>query len=310
MMAAQNNIDYFYEISINLNMRDSKNQSLLHYAVRTSATKVIDYLLENEIDVNMIDYMGETPLFDCARKSKVSIAKQLIRRFANVNASNNKGELAIHLACLKADYDMVRLLIENGSQTDLLTKDGHSIIHYAIKSNQIDFLKYIIKQTKRYVNELDNQSNSMIHVACDLGFSNITDFLLECNHNIHFKNNQKETPLFKAVKSGSLETVQILLNRGAYLDIKNKFGETVIDISARLDNRLMNQLLLDFLQSSQYKKNIKKYPLRYAIIKEDINLLNRYLYEGTVDIKDDYLLTAYDYAVKHNLKDFIKGLRP
>ena len=39
MMAAQNNIDYFYEISINLNMRDSKNQSLLHYAVRTSATK-------------------------------------------------------------------------------------------------------------------------------------------------------------------------------------------------------------------------------------------------------------------------------
>ncbi|MDY3195903.1 MAG: ankyrin repeat domain-containing protein [Paracholeplasma sp.] len=308
-MAAQNNLTFFYQNPINLQIQDSRKQSLLHYAVRTSANEVIEYLLTNEIDVNVIDYMGETPLFDCVRKSKISIAKRLIRRFANVNIKNAKGELPIHIAASKADVEMMKLLVENGSNVDELTNRGESVLHYAIRSNQVEFLKYTLQLSSRFSSETDNQGNTLLHVASGYGLSNITEYLLESMHNPHLKNERLETPLFHAIKSGSIETISLLLNHGAYVNLKNRFGESISDIASQSDSIGVKELIETHLQGSLYQKNIKKYPLRYAVIKEDMDLLRTYLYQGTKDIKDEYQMNACEYASKKGLKEFIKQLK-
>lgn len=309
MMAATNNLNYFYQQVINLQMKDSRNQSLLHYAVRTSSNDVIEYLLQNEVDVNVSDYMGETPLFDCVRKSKIGIAKLLIRRFANLNHPNLKGELPIHLAAQKGDFEMIKLLIENGANIDKLTKNGESVIHYSVKSNHLDFFKQALLLCNRLSHETDFQGNTLLHIASELGFHQIVAFLVEQKHNIHLRNHRNETPLFSAVRSGSTETIRLLLDHGAYIDVKNRFGESIKDIVNRNGNHEVKELFETHQHSSIYQKNIKKYPLRYAVLKEDIDLLSLYLYQGIEDVKDDYQLNACEYATKQNLKDFIKQLK-
>ena len=72
--ASSNDVLYFFNNQINLAIQDPRGQTLLHYAVRTSAKDVIGYLLDNDMDVNITDHNGETPLFDCAKKGKLMIA--------------------------------------------------------------------------------------------------------------------------------------------------------------------------------------------------------------------------------------------
>lgn len=309
LKAAANDVLYFFQTQVNLLETDERGQSLLHYAVRTSSKQVIDYLLDNDIDINIQDKNGETALFDCCRKSKLAIAKQLIRKFANVNLKNTKGEQAIHLASAKGDYDMVRLLLEAGGNLNEKTRDGHSVIHYAIKSRQIPFLEYILKHSHQKFKDVDVFKNTCLHIACEIGAIEVVDYLLANKHNPNLKNHVKETPLFHAIKSGQTDIVTKLLLAEAEPMVHNRFGETPAVYAMQMGQIDIQEIIETHLSGSFYKQMIKKNPLRHAVLIEDLDLLQKYLYEGYHDLKDLYLMSAYDYAHKENLKPFKEVLQ-
>ena len=64
----------------------------------------------------------------------------------------------------------------------------------------------------------------------------------------------------------------------------------------------------DYLSSSLIKNNIEKNPLRYGVIKADLDYVRNILYKGIADKKDEYLLYAYDYAKRNKDKDIISLL--
>jgi uncharacterized protein len=304
LKAAANDVLYFFQTQLNLLETDERGQSLLHYAVRTSAKQVIDYLLDNDIDINIQDKNGETALFDCCKKGKLSIAKQLIRKFANVNLKNFKGEQAIHLAAAKADYDMVKLLLEAGGTLNEKTRDGHSVIHYALKSRQIPFLEYTLKHSNQKFKDVDVFKNTCLHMACEIGAYEVVEYLLKNKHNPNLKNHAKETPLYPAIKSGQTAIVQLLLEHEANPDVHNRFGETPMDYAIVQGQFDIQQIIETHLSGSLYKQHVKKNPLRHAVLIEDLDLLKQGIYEGHHDHKDQYAMSAYDYAHKENLKAF------
>jgi ankyrin repeat protein len=307
--AAQNDLDYVKLNMTHLEMVDEKKKSLLHYAVTGSAMDVIHYLLSMDINVNMTDQHGETPLFDAARKGKLQIAKLLIAKFAQVNIENRVGELPIHLACFKGDLDVIRLLIESGAYLNKKTQEDKFPVHYAILGGKHDVVDYILKQSKQNYYLKDIYNNTLLHYATKTNNVTMIDMLLNQNLNPNALNDHFETPIFNAVRFGTIETVRLLLASDAYLDIKNRRYETPIDTAMIFDKKDILNYLSEYMQSPKYERLKEKQALSIAVLNRD-HLHLRKLIDNRVPMKKDRLnKTALDYAKEYHLNLFVGLLK-
>ena len=156
------------------------------------------------------------------RMSSLELAKKLIDRGANVNATMTKeivdgyryarrrGATPFLLAARGADFQMMRFLAANGADPRL-TDNAHSTA--LMLAAGIDM---------GYVNE-DSGTNQdaleAVKVALELGLD------------VNATNDRGETALHGAAARGSNEIVQLLVDRGARLDVKNSRGFTPLNIA-------------------------------------------------------------------------------
>ncbi|MDD2259551.1 MAG: ankyrin repeat domain-containing protein [Acholeplasmataceae bacterium] len=305
--ARNNNLNFFYQNPIHLDIVDDLGQSLLFYAIRGNALEMAYYLIENHINPNIVSQKGETALFEAIRKGKLNLVVKLIKHYANLNIQNKRGETPLHLACQKGNLDMIMLLVENGANLYLTNELGQSILYYALKSQNIGCFDYV-RMLSPKIKKNDKNGNTLLHLAAELGNYQLTKHLLELSENPHFKNNFKETPIFEAIKKNNKDLIILFVKYGSYLDTKNKYGQTLLDISGLNSDNDISQLVEDYLSSSLIKNNIEKNPLRYGVIKADLDYVRNILYKGIADKKDEYLLYAYDYAKRNKEKDIISLL--
>jgi uncharacterized protein len=307
--ATQNDLDYVKLNMTHLEMVDEKKKSLLHYAVTGSAMDVIQYLLNLDINVNMADQHGETPIFDCARKGKTQIAKLLISKFANINVENRVGELPIHLAAFKGNLDMIKLLIQSGAYLNKATNEDKYPVHYAIAGGQHEVIDYILKQSKQNYYLKDTYGDTLLHHATKTNNVMMIDALLNQNLNPNALNDQFETPIFNAVRFGSVETIRLLLASDAYLDIKNRRYESPVDTALIYDKKEILDYLSDYMMSPKYERLKEKQALSIAVLNRDHTNLRK-LIERRVPMKKDRLnKTALDYAKEYHLNVFIGLLK-
>lgn len=302
--ARDNDLDFFYKNPIFLDVQDDQGQSLLHYAIRGNALDVVFYLLDNKINPNMASSRGETPIFEAIRKGKIDIVIGLIKHYATINIKNSIGETPLHLACQKGSLQLINLLIENNADIFALNNKGESIIFYALRSNNIDVYDYV-RMLSPEIKLKDAKENTLLHLASMLGSMVMVEHLFKLKENPHLKNDLKETPIFEAVKKGHSHLLSLFVEFGSYTDLKNKYGETLYDIAQRNEVEEVVDFLMRHRESSLFVKNIEKNPLRHAVVKADLDKLSYLKYTGTEDIKDEFLLYAYDYARKDQNKDIL-----
>jgi ankyrin repeat protein len=257
----------------------------------------------------MIDQHGETPIFDCARKGKVQIAKLLISKFANVNVENRVGELPIHLAAFKGNLDMIKLLAQSGAYLNKATNEDKYPVHYAIGGGQHEVIDYILKQSKQNYYLKDVYGDTLLHHATKTNNVMMIDALLNQNLNPNALNDQFETPIFNAVRFGSVETIRLLLASDAYLDIKNRRYESPVDTALIYDKKEILSYLSDYMMSPKYERLKEKQALSIAVLNRDHTNLRK-LIERRVPMKKDRLnKTALDYAKEYHLNVFIGLLK-
>ena len=89
--------------------------------------------------------------------------------------------------------------------------------------------------------------------------------------NIHYNNNQGETPLFVAIRNNQLACVQQLLNAGTRLSCVDNRGGSALHIAAKMGNVTVVDMLLTNSESEEKNidinrcDNIGYTPVYYAI---------------------------------------------
>ncbi|CAF1386800.1 unnamed protein product [Adineta steineri] len=97
-------------------------------------------------------------------------------------------------------------------------------------------------------NEIDSNGTSLLYVACRFGQTSVAKWLLDKGAYINVQLREKRsTPLHGAVFHGHLSTVELLLTRGADINIKNQFDATVFDEVKRDDIKKLLKLYRDNL---------------------------------------------------------------
>lgn len=289
-----------------VNKVNERGISLLHAAILFNNSEIFNLLLENYIDINIKDNNGQTPAHYCVMNNRIGFLKMLIRHNANLTIKDYLDESPLYKACLLGKENMISLLLETLS-FDIYEKNSkdETIFMALVRSRNLDLLNKI-NLDEEIVNMPNYQGETPLHIAAKAGDLSVVNYLISNKAFIHAKTNQGETPIFYAIRGQNLDVVDLLLKHGALMDTVSKFHDTAYDLVIKPD-------ILAYINEKEEKYNCKRYilefPLHYAIIKEDLVLVNEYNTLRNKYREDIYGFTPLKLAKKLKNEKIIKLLK-
>jgi ankyrin repeat protein len=256
---------------------DYEGNSAILLAVRRGDRAMVELLLQRGASANSAHYDQITCLHIAADKNNVEIAKLLLDSGARVNVEDSAGRTALARAraagaaaveallvarggtktdevmrAVKAvesgDIAAVDVMLTGGVHVEAALPNGHCLLDVAAESGNIGMAKFLIGRGAS-VRRADAYGRTALHWACFESKSKMAEFLLDEGAPIDAQEFEAMTPLHDAIAmsqfhpSESLETVRILVDRGANIHLVNKYGSDVIDWAAEYGTPAIRTLL-------------------------------------------------------------------
>jgi len=193
-----------------VNVRDDRECTALHYAVKISHMKITKLLLDKGADLQAEDKHGWSILHYAVRYGNEGILEFLLDRGADIHAKEKRGWTVLHIAARNGQAEKARLLLENS----------------------ID------------VHEYQDQGWNSLHLAVRYGQPDTISTLLEYGINID-ADNGGWTALHLAALNGHLDIVSILLNKGANSAILNRDGKMALDIAREEEHERIAAIIIE-----------------------------------------------------------------
>ena len=119
----------------------------------------------------------------------------------------------------------------------------------------------------------------------------------------------KKTPLMVASKNGHTEIVQLLLEKGAYVNAKDNYGETALMLAAANGRTEIVQLLLEKGADVNAKNEYGRTALMYALGNYRTEIIQLLLEKGAdVNAKNKYGSTALMFAASNGRTEIVQIL--
>ena len=257
---------YFHPWTVNPEDKKSGG-SCLHFACKYGLADVVEDLIHRGADVNMqIGPRNNTPLH--VTKS-ASVVKVLIKYGANLVARDKRGSTPLHCAFHKHNHEAIEAMLECHGQYQANPVDnlfGISHLHIACRWGNKAAVKGILAHSVKDINEVTTK--------CEI------KSMFYCGY----------TPLHCAVKSGSVEVVQLLLDHGALQKINDKYryfydDQTPLQLAISLrDDTSITQVLLDAGAELTIDREYKVSLLRVAVKYHRVNHVELLLKHGAEPI--------------------------
>jgi ankyrin repeat protein len=291
--------------------KDSKGATPLLWGIWSGRKNVVELLLgTGEVDVNVQDENKQTALLEAIIREQQEIAQLLLcTGEVDISVRNGRGWTALTVAILTGQKEMVELLLGadkfdvdvkvNGWTPLLLAvREGHKEIvelllekgadvektpdrvalsWYAVDRGYKDFFEFLLgtstdtsKITDRWPLlalvaadrhkgiaellgseeiDLDAQGGYLntplwIH-AVRKGRKDLVELLLDAGASVHVKDEQESTALMKAAFYNDKDMVELLIDRGADVHAIDMEGETALTIAAEYSGKEIVKMLLD-----------------------------------------------------------------
>ncbi|KAL1348542.1 hypothetical protein AAHE18_07G086600 [Arachis hypogaea] len=158
-------------------------------------------------DPNKTDYDGRSPLHLAASRGYEDITLFLIQEGVDINVSDNFGNTPL-LEAVKSGHDRVAsLLVREGAAMKI--EDGGSFLCTAVARGDSDYLKRLLSNGMD-PNLKDYDYRSPLHVAAAEGLYFMAKLLLEAGASVFTKDRWGKTPLDEARMSGNKNLIKLL----------------------------------------------------------------------------------------------------
>jgi ankyrin repeat protein len=107
-------------------------------------------------------------------------------------------------------------------------KSINSTLVQAIKLRDIQQIRTCLIADPTLLNLQDENFESVLHVACSLGFENETRILIASGANINAKNGHNHSPLSRAILAGHSQIAKMLLEKGADTTFVDAADQTLL----------------------------------------------------------------------------------
>ncbi|VDI36392.1 Hypothetical predicted protein [Mytilus galloprovincialis] len=261
-------------------------QTPLCLAIRRGHTEVVEYLLRHDVNVNLtfeewttknvvslsitIRY-GYTPLVAACQRQNYEIVDMLLERGANLNK-------ALYDASREGFLNTVQFLLPKGADVISICRYGQTALYGACLGGHSAVVKFLIDQGSAIDTQVQktNMSDEItcLHAAYVCGNHDIVQLLINKGAFVDSVGNFGRTLLHKASRDGNSKIAKMLLEKGADINASDLYGSTPL-IACVLQN------IADNREKHSFDRHMRKYDL----------------YEDFVQLHQDYLDQPYQHCV-------------
>ncbi len=256
------------------NLRDSKGDTALHYAVTHSNLPLAVTLLKTKADpflennegmtaliqafdkgpeftleflsgyLDLEDRWGNTPLFHAVHWEYPVIVEAMLSAGADPRHNNRQGSTVLHEAVHTGLVEITSMLLKAGADPNAGNDMGQTAFHDAVSWGAFDILQ-LLYRSGALINTVDNSGQAALHLSAFSGDNEITQWLLNSGASADLRDNNGQTALFLAVESNRVETSRLLINSGVSLQMRDNSGGTVLHTAIGRSNTAVSQFLIN-----------------------------------------------------------------
>ncbi|XP_072034633.1 uncharacterized protein [Amphiura filiformis] len=219
-----------------LSDKDNEGNTALHLAVGNRHIDVARALIERGAPVNCKKSTnGFTPLHQAAIIGEEQLAQMLIDKGAETEIHDNEQMTPLHRSAMYNRVDTILLLIRQGLYLDSKDEDNFTPLLCAAWKGQTEAGKALLRYGAD-IRVLDMEMKSCLHWAVEMQHLEFAKMLFEHGHGgeelLNWKDRGEQTSLHYAAEVGNVEVLNVLLQNGAEVVVKDVEEKTPLHIAS------------------------------------------------------------------------------
>lgn len=223
-------------------MRQNHGAGDLHFAAYYGLTQAVSQLIGNGAEPDPRDCLNTTPLMYAATAGEPGIVALLLEAGADPGLICGKGCTALHRALQNRHIPVVRRLVLSDKNIAVNAFDAlfsyQSPLTFAVGMECNEVVKLLLSRRDIHVNAVrpDHFGQNALHRAVIRGANSALEaLLLYPDIDIEATDAAGRTPLILAAEVGREKIVKILLDRGAQLEARARYGGTALYFANSVD---------------------------------------------------------------------------
>ncbi|KAL3278379.1 hypothetical protein HHI36_013707 [Cryptolaemus montrouzieri] len=198
--------------------RDKKGFTPLILAATAGHEKVVEILINHNADIEaQSERTKDTPLSLACSGGRYEVVDMLLKRNANKEHRNVSDYTPLSLAASGGYVNIIKLLLNHGAEINSRTgsKLGISPLMLAAMNGHTAAVKLLLDMGSDINAQIETNRNTALTLACFQGRHEVVSLLLDRKANVEHRAKTGLTPLMEAASGGYVEVGRVLLDKGA-----------------------------------------------------------------------------------------------
>lgn len=201
----------------NKNEREREGMDILYAIRRGDLERVREYVTAENVNAQ-IDGVAAPAISIACRNKHDHLVSYFIGLGANVNARDNAMWTPLHDAVNYSATRCVDLLLDAGADASITTSTG--LIPLQVAFDSVECATRLIAAYPGGIHAVDIYGSTTLHSTCRCsGNLEVARLLLDAGSDVNAMDNEGRTPLYWAIYTNRRELGELLLDRGARLDL-------------------------------------------------------------------------------------------